>query len=89
MTMPQANRSALIKSAICSGDNFSARPMISGTATAPAYITSTCWKPSAAEPACGQPLVDRDRSSVRALQRLPVPGSGFGVVSILPAGNDS
>ena len=46
VAMPQANRSALISTAICSGGSLSARPMISGTATAPAYITSTCWSPS-------------------------------------------
>ena len=39
---PQANRSALIRNATSSGGNFSARPRISGTATAPAYMTSTC-----------------------------------------------
>src|SRR3954447_1450912 len=44
---PQANRSALIRKATSSGGSFSARPMIRGTATAPAYITSTCWSPSA------------------------------------------
>ncbi len=33
---PQANRSALIRKATCSGGRLSARPMISGTATAPA-----------------------------------------------------
>ena len=42
VTTPQQNKSAEIKSATCSGGNLSARPMISGTATAPAYITSTC-----------------------------------------------
>ena len=46
VAMPQANRSALISSAICSGGSLRARPMISGTATAPAYMTSTCWMPS-------------------------------------------
>ena len=46
-TMPQANRSAEISSATCSGVSLSARPTISGTAIAPAYITSTCCRPSA------------------------------------------
>src|SRR5882757_2153562 len=44
---PQANRSALIRKATSSGGSLSARPMIKGTATAPAYITSTCCRPSA------------------------------------------
>ncbi len=48
VTMPQAKRSAEISSATCSGVSFSARPTISGTAIAPAYITSTCCRPSAA-----------------------------------------
>ncbi len=48
VTMPQANRSADISSATCSGLSLSARPTISGTAMAPAYITSTCCRPSAA-----------------------------------------
>ena len=34
VTMPQANRSALISSATCSGVSFKARPTISGTAIA-------------------------------------------------------
>lgn len=40
--MPQTNRSAEIRNATSSGESFSARPTISGTAMAPAYITSTC-----------------------------------------------
>ena len=47
VTMPQQNRSAEISSATCSGLSLSARPTISGTATAPAYITSTCCRPRA------------------------------------------
>ena len=47
VTRPQTNRSAEIRCATCSGGRFSARPTISGTATAPAYITSTCCKPRA------------------------------------------
>ena len=43
VAMPHANRSALISKATCSRGNLSAAPRISGTATAPAYITSTCW----------------------------------------------
>src|SRR5580698_1008400 len=43
---PQANRSALIRKATSSGGSLRARPRISGTATAPAYITKTCWSPS-------------------------------------------
>src|SRR5688572_8107673 len=42
VAMPQQNRSAEISSATSSGDSLSARPTMSGTATAPAYITSTC-----------------------------------------------
>ena len=43
---PPANRSALIRNATWSGGRASARPTMSGTATAPAYITSTCWTAS-------------------------------------------
>ena len=46
VAIPQANRSALIKMAIWSRGNFSAAPRMSGTATAPAYITSTCCNAS-------------------------------------------
>jgi hypothetical protein len=46
VTTPQANRSAEISSATCSGVSLSARPTISGTAIAPAYITNTCCSPS-------------------------------------------
>ena len=45
-TSPQAKRSAEIRNATCSGARPSTRPMISGTAMAPAYMTSTCWMPS-------------------------------------------
>src|SRR3984893_17922243 len=51
---PQANRSALIRKATSSGVSFSARPMIRGTATAPAYITSTCCRPSASRRGVGR-----------------------------------
>ncbi len=44
---PQANRSALIRKATSSGANLRARPRMSGTATAPAYMTRTCWSPRA------------------------------------------
>src|SRR5207244_3107208 len=44
---PQANRSAEIRKATSSGGSLKARPMIRGTATAPAYMTSTCCRPSA------------------------------------------
>ena len=46
VTMPQTKRSAEISIATWSGERLSARPTISGTATAPAYITSTCCSPS-------------------------------------------
>ncbi len=42
VTMPQQKRSAEISIDTCCGLSFNARPTISGTATAPAYITSTC-----------------------------------------------
>ena len=45
---PQQNRSAEISMATSSALSCSARPMMSGTATAPAYITSTCCRPRAA-----------------------------------------
>ena len=44
--MPQTNRSAEIRKATSSGGSCSARPTISGTAIAPAYITRTCCNPS-------------------------------------------
>ena len=47
VTMPQHSRSALISRAIWSLGSLRAPPRISGTATAPAYITSTCCRPSA------------------------------------------
>src|SRR5258706_4794375 len=47
VAMPQANRSALIRNAIWSLGSLSAPPRISGTAIAPAYITSTCCRPTA------------------------------------------
>ena len=51
--MPQTKRSQLIRSATCSLGSFRAAPMISGTATAPAYMTSTCCRPSATSRAGG------------------------------------
>ena len=48
VTRPQQNRSAEMSRATCSGPKPSARPTIRGTATAPAYITSTCCMPNAA-----------------------------------------
>lgn len=46
VAMPHENRSALIRNAIWSFGSFSAPPTISGTATAPAYMTRTCCRPS-------------------------------------------
>ena len=43
---PQTNRSAEIRKATSSGGSCRARPTISGTAMAPAYMTSTCWNPN-------------------------------------------
>ncbi len=54
VAMPAANRSALTSSATCSGGSFRARPMMSGTATAPAYMTSTCCRPSASSFGAGR-----------------------------------
>ena len=45
-TTPQQKRSAEIRKATSSGGSCSARPMIRGTAMAPAYMTSTCCRPS-------------------------------------------
>ena len=47
VTRPQQNRSAEISIATWSGVSLSARPTISGTATAPAYMTRTCCRPRA------------------------------------------
>ena len=44
--MPHTNRSAEIRNATSCGSSFSARPTISGTAMAPAYMTRTCCRPS-------------------------------------------
>ena len=59
VAMPQANRSALIRKATSSGGNFSARPMIKGTATAPAYITKHMLQAERQQPRRRQDLVDR------------------------------
>ncbi len=48
VTIPQAKRSAEIRKATSSGGSLSARPTMSGTAIAPAYMTRTCWRPRAA-----------------------------------------
>src|SRR5574343_757377 len=42
VTRPQQNRSAWISIVTCSGLSLKAQPIIKCTATAPAYITSTC-----------------------------------------------
>ncbi len=47
VTRPQQNRSAEISIVTSAGDSFRARPTIKGTAMAPAYMTSTCCRPSA------------------------------------------
>ena len=44
VTRPQHSRSALMRKAIWSLGSLSAPPTISGTAIAPAYITSTCCR---------------------------------------------
>src|SRR3954449_10595716 len=75
---PQANRSALIRKATSSGGSFSARPMIRGTATAPAYITSTCCNPSASRRGTGKTSSTEctsllmDQSPERCLPKLIV-----------------
>ena len=47
VTSPHTNRSAEISLATWSGVRLRARPTISGTATAPAYMTRTCCRPRA------------------------------------------
>src|SRR3954465_4972465 len=75
---PQANRSAEIRNATSSGGSFSARPMIRGTATAPAYITSTCCSPSASRRGTGKTSSTgctsllMDQSPERCLSKLIV-----------------
>ena len=54
VTRPQQNKSAEIRKATSSGGSFSARPTMSGTATAPAYMTRTCWIPRAANRGAGR-----------------------------------
>src|ERR1700689_526289 len=56
---PQANRSALIRKATSSGGNLRARPMIKGTATAPAYITSNMLQAEREQGRGRQDLGDR------------------------------
>ena len=46
VTIPQQKRSELISIAIASFERPSRSPIISGTATAPAYMTRTCCRPS-------------------------------------------
>ncbi len=46
VTIPQAKRSALIRKAMSVLDRPSAAPSTRGMATAPAYITITCWHAS-------------------------------------------
>ncbi|MNZ89962.1 hypothetical protein D3C78_1089060 [compost metagenome] len=46
VAMPATSRSALIRKAISSRERPAAWPTISGTATAPPYISSTCWNPT-------------------------------------------
>jgi len=53
VTMPQQNRSAEISMLTCSGGSLRARPTMSGTAMAPAYMTRTCCNPSAPRRASG------------------------------------
>src|SRR5438445_6696847 len=74
VAMPQANKSALIRKATSSGGNFSARPMIRGTATAPAYITNTCCRPSASSRGVGR-IWSTGWISVVVVMDFP-PGSG-------------
>jgi hypothetical protein len=57
VTRPQQNRSAEISMATCSGLSLSARPTMSGTATAPAYITVYVLQAKGGQFACGQALV--------------------------------
>ena len=80
VAMPQAKRSALIRNAICSWAACSAAPMISGTATAPAYMTSTCWRPSATSRRRRQSLVDGMDRLARALARR---GERVGPASVM------
>lgn len=42
VAMPHTSRSAVMRYARSAGDSFIAPPTISGTATAPAYMASTC-----------------------------------------------
>src|SRR3990167_9309194 len=44
VAIPATSRSAVIRKATSSRDRPTASPMIKGTATAPPYISSTCWK---------------------------------------------
>ena len=58
VAMPQQKRSAEIRSATSSGVSFSARPTISGTATAPGVHHQHVLQAEGGELAGGQALVD-------------------------------
>ncbi|MNL27406.1 hypothetical protein D3C87_1489970 [compost metagenome] len=73
---PAANRSALIRNANWSLGSLSAPPTMSGTATVPAYITSTCCRPSASRRPEGS------RSLVRSVGTV-VLGEVMGVSPLL------
>ena len=73
---PAANKSALIRKAICSLGRCSAPPTMSGTATVPAYITNTCCNPNASRrPYATRSLV---KSAVGAAMVLLVMKVSFG-----------
>ncbi|SQC60203.1 Uncharacterised protein [Pseudomonas aeruginosa] len=54
VAMPATSRSALIRKAISSRERPAAWPTIRGTATAPPYISSTCWKPTSSSCVSGR-----------------------------------
>jgi len=87
VTMPQVKRSAEIRKATSAGSSFSARPMISGTAMAPAYMTRTCWRPSVKSFGAGN---SSSTGCVASLMWCPFPrGPVVRAVSAPPRGSRS
>ena len=75
-TTPQQKRSAEIRKATSSGGSCSARPMISGTAMAPAYMTSTCCRPRVKSLGAGS--ISSTGCVAMAIGGSPVLGRGAG-----------
>ncbi|MCY1232859.1 hypothetical protein D9M72_453740 [compost metagenome] len=67
VAMPATSRSALIRKAISSRDRPAAWPTIRGTATAPPYISRTCWKPTSSNCSKGRRWSAGERAISRSV----------------------